>query len=182
MHNIQSIKWLCLPYDELTRQQLYSLLRLRAEVFIVEQDCVFQDLDNFDQPARHVLGLSDLSGRNGNSGNNSDSNNGSSSDSNNGNNSGEDLLAYARLVPPGVIYAEPSISRVVTSPAVRGRQLGEAVLLQSIAYCKAAWPNLDIRIGAQQRLEEFYLRHGFITTSDAYLEDGISHIEMLLEN
>lgn len=149
------LQWLCIPYSELNTQQLYQVLRLRAEVFVVEQDCPYQDLDGLDQQAFHLLGQTDSS----------------KSDS--------DLLAYARLLPPGVKYPEPSIGRVVTSPAVRGQNIGSVLLQEAITRCESTWPGTNIRISAQQHLEAYYQKAGFTTVSAPYMEDNIPHIEML---
>ena len=149
-NNAPQIQWQCLPYSDLTLTQLYQLLQLRAEVFIVEQDCAFQDIDGLDPSALHLLGNTD-----------------------------GPLLAYARLLPPGVLYKEPSIGRVVTSPSIRGRKLGKLLMQESLTRCHAEWPNHGIRISAQQHLEDFYTHFGFKKVSEAYMEDGILHIEML---
>ncbi|WP_201240477.1 GNAT family N-acetyltransferase [Rhodothalassium salexigens] len=89
------------------------------------------------------------------------------------------LLAYARIVPPGVIYAEPSIGRILTTAAARGCGLGHALMAEALMQCTALYPGRAIRIGAQQHLQAFYRQSGFITASAAYDEDGIAHVEML---
>lgn len=130
---------------------LYAALRLRSEIFVVEQDCVFLDLDDLDAASEHLCGLA-ADGR---------------------------LLAYARLLPPGIKYAEPSIGRVVVAMAARGTQLGRALMIEAIAGTAARYPGQTIRIGAQQRLHAFYGSLGFAQDGEPYLEDGIWHIEML---
>ncbi len=145
------ITWVLKKFDELGPRELYAILQLRAEVFVVEQQCVFQDLDNKDQASWHLMGWEDTL-----------------------------LLAYTRLVPPGISYTEPSVGRVVTSPGVRGGGMGRELMKQSIEQCRKLFGNTTIRIGAQLYLQGFYGSLGFIPTGEIYLEDGIQHIEMIL--
>lgn len=149
------IVWSCLRFDELSTEDLYRILQLRAEVFVVEQDCVYQDVDGFDQQALHVMGqLSD---------------------------SDETQLAcYTRLLPPGAKYDGASIGRVVTRKSSRGGGAGKALMLHSLAFCNAHWPGAAITISAQQYLQKFYTELGFETQSEPYAEDGIPHIRMQL--
>ena len=144
------IVWRFDRFLELSRHDLYELLRLRSEVFVVEQECVFQDMDGSDNQAMHLLGRRD--GR---------------------------LLAYARCFQAGVKYAEASIGRIVTSPSARGEKLGHDLLNESVARLCKAWGVQPIRIGAQSRLLAFYEGHGFVATGPHYVEDGIDHLEML---
>ena len=125
-------QFLCLPFADLTTTQLYALLRLRSEVFVVEQVCPFQDMDNCDQQALHVLGYR-----------------------------GEELLCYARLLPRGSKYDAVSIGRVVSAASVRRDGFGRALMSHCIAQCQQRWPDQDIIISAQQYLEEFYRSFGF---------------------
>ncbi|RYZ15967.1 MAG: GNAT family N-acetyltransferase [Chitinophagaceae bacterium] len=138
------------PFTDLTPAELYALLRLRSEVFVVEQNCVFLDMDDQDQGSLHLLGWR------------------------------EDglLAAYTRLVPPGQIYAEMSIGRVVTSPRARGGGIGRLLMEESIRRCAEAFGPGPIRIGAQRYLERFYSSLGFVTVSEPYMEDGIPHVYM----
>ncbi|RYY38768.1 MAG: GNAT family N-acetyltransferase [Chitinophagaceae bacterium] len=152
--------WSLKSFEQLTPSELYALLRLRSEVFVVEQNCVFLDMDNQDQDSYHLMGW------------------GAGAD-NEQEASGSRLLAYTRLVPPGQIYSEMSIGRVVTSPAARGTGAGRALMEESIRRCFALFGSGPIRIGAQQYLERFYASLGFVTVSDPYLEDGIPHVSML---
>jgi ElaA protein len=148
-----SIDWKYKQFSDLTPDELYTILRLRNEVFVVEQNCVFQDADNKDQLSQHVMGWNnDL------------------------------LVAYARLVPAGISYSEPSIGRVVTSPGARSLGMGKELMRQSINILYATWGKTNIKIGAQLYLEQFYNSFGFQRTSEIYLEDGIDHIEMVLQN
>ena len=146
------IIWTCKPFEELQPRELYAILRLRNEVFVVEQNCVFQDADNKDFYAYHVMGWLD------------------------GN-----LVAYTRLLPPGISYVHASIGRVVNSGTVRGSGAGRELMLQSISILYSLWGKIPIQIGAQLYLEQFYKSLGFQQISPVYLEDGIDHIEMLLQ-
>jgi ElaA protein len=149
------LAWRCLPFHAMSADTLYRLLRLRSEVFVVEQRCVFLDLDGLDAGCLHVLGEApDGEG-------------------------GVRLLASTRLVPAGRGFAEASIGRVATAPSVRGSGLGHALMATSIRMLHALWGVQPIRIGAQAHLEAFYNRHGFISDNKPYVEDGIPHIEMI---
>jgi ElaA protein len=144
------ITWQLKNFDALTPHELYAILRLRTEVFVVEQACVFQDMDNKDQASLHLMGWK-----------------------------GNDLVAYTRLVPPGVSYQEASIGRVVTAPRERGSGFGKQLMEKSIEEVVHLYGKTPIRLGAQLYLKKFYESLGFRQTSDVYDEDGIDHIEML---
>lgn len=144
------IQWLLKKFEELSPGQLYAVLQLRNEVFVVEQNCVFQDADDKDQSSFHLMGFA------------------------NGK-----LIAYTRLVPAGVGYEQPSIGRVVTSPSVRHSGAGKELMRQSIAAVYALFGEQPIKIGAQLYLKKFYESFGFKQISDVYDEDGIDHIYML---
>jgi len=146
-----ALNWHCLPFDALLPLQLYALLKLRADVFVVEQRCAYLDPDGADPACHHLLGL-DAQGT---------------------------LLASARLVPAGLKFAEASIGRVVTAPQARGTQLGHALMAQACTELFRLWGPQPIRIGAQAHLQGFYRRHGFVTVSAPYDEDGIAHVDML---
>lgn len=137
------------PFNQLTPYELYDLLRLRSDVFVVEQNCVFLDADNKDQFCEHVLIYSD------------------------------ELVATSRLVPPGVIYDEMSIGRVVSHSKVRKMGAGKLLMQSSIDRLYETYGNLPIRIGAQLYLKKFYESFGFLQCSDVYDEDGIDHIQMI---
>lgn len=146
------MNWTLKKFETLTVDELYALLRLRTEVFVVEQNCVFQDMDNKDQHCYHLMGWKE-----------------------------NELVAYTRLVPLGISYSEyPSIGRVVTSPAARGEGIGRRLMEKSIEETRRLFGNVSIKIGAQLYLLAFYASLGFVQTSDIYLEDGIEHIEMIL--
>ncbi|NKB32071.1 MAG: GNAT family N-acetyltransferase [Pseudomonadales bacterium] len=138
-------------FSELSNSELYALLRLRAEVFVLEQECAYQDLDNYDQKAIHICAYQ-----------------------------GEDLVAYTRLLAPGVKYSGASIGRVVTAATVRKNGYGKEILVFSINHSKQHWPSTAITISAQEYLENFYKELGFKTMSEPYMEDGIPHVEMTL--
>ena len=139
-------------FHELTTQELYQILALRAEVFVVEQNCPYQDVDGKDPKSIHVLGYLD-----------------------------NHLVAYARLLEQGISYKDyASIGRVVTLPSVRGKSYGHALVNFSIAVCQKKFPGQNIKISAQAHLEKFYNEHGFKATGESYLEDDIPHIGMIL--
>jgi len=144
-------QWVIKPFAELTSLELYSILRLRNEVFVVEQNCVFQDADNKDQESYHQMYWQD-----------------------------DQLIAYCRLLPPGLAYNEMSIGRVVSSPAARGTGAGRALIAMAIEQCYKYFGRGPIRIGAQLYLKQFYASFGFVEEGEVYLEDGIEHIEMVL--
>ena len=146
------LHWLLKRFDELTPYQLYAILQLRNEVFVVEQNCVFQDADDKDQNSYHLMGFLD-----------------------------NKLAAYTRLVPAGLSYEQASIGRVVTSPSVRRSGAGKLLMQQSIDSLYSLFGKVPIRIGAQLYLQHFYESFGFQRISDIYLEDGIEHIYMLKE-
>jgi len=145
------IKWICKPFTRLSADELYAILQLRNAVFVVEQNCVFQDADNKDQHSFHLMGWQDAA-----------------------------LVAYTRLVPPGIAYDEASIGRVVTAITARGSGTGRMLMQRSIDECRKLFGEGVIRIGAQLYLKEFYASLGFIPTGGIYPEDGIDHIQMLL--
>jgi len=144
------IGWRFAPFAELTPREVHDLYQARAAAFVVEQDCVFQDVDGADPECWHLLGYRE-----------------------------SELVAYARLLPAGIKFAEASIGRVVTTMPVRGTGLGRELMLEALRRAEKLWPGQPIRIGAQSRLERFYAGLGFVTASAPYDEDGIEHIEML---
>ena len=147
------INWITKRFEELTVHELYSILRLRSEVFVVEQNCVFQDMDNKDQSSYHLMGWEK-----------------------------DVLIAYTRLVPPGVSYEMASIGRVITSQSARGSGIGKLLMEKSIDEAERLFGKAPIKIGAQLYLREFYQSLGFIQSSDVYDEDGIDHIEMIRQH
>ena len=145
------LRWNLIPFSKLTVQELYDLLALRQLVFSVEQKCAYLDCDGKDQESLHLLG-SEASGR---------------------------LVAYARLVPAGVTFDEPSIGRVVNHPDVRRSGVGKQLMREAIARALGAFGARPIRIGAQLYLKKFYEELGFAVASPTYDEDGIPHVQML---
>lgn len=137
-------------FQHLNVNELYDLLRLRSEVFVVEQNCVFLDQDNKDQQCYHLLLYAD-----------------------------DKLAAYSRLVPAGISYTEVSIGRVITSPDFRGSGLGKKIMQLAIQGCQDLFGLVDIRIGAQIYALPFYQSLGFIIAGEVYDEDGIEHVEMV---
>ncbi|MBL0055913.1 MAG: GNAT family N-acetyltransferase [Chitinophagaceae bacterium] len=146
------LNWTLKKFDELTTAELYAILRLRNEVFVVEQNCPYQDADDRDQVSWHFCGWD-----------------------------GGTLVAYTRLIPPGLAYPEASIGRVVTSPAYRKTGAGRALMQHSIEKTFSLFETDAIQIGAQLYLKKFYESLGFVPIGEGYLEDGIPHIHMILK-
>ncbi len=145
-----ALQQICKAFDALTPHELYEMLRLRSEVFVVEQNCVFLDMDNRDQACMHLLLYKEGT-----------------------------LAATARLVPAGLAYTEMSIGRIVTSPAVRGTGMGKVIVKAAIALCFELYGNGPIKIGAQLYAKKFYESFGFEQSGEVYDEDGIDHIHMI---
>jgi len=141
--------WRFERFADLSPQEIHDLYRLRVDVFVVEQNCVFQDVDGVDPQCWHLLGYE-----------------------------GRDLVAYCRFVPPGVKFPEPSIGRVITARSVRRTGMGRVLMREAMQRAAALWPDQALRIGAQAHLERFYNEFGFTKSSEPYDEDGILHIEM----
>ena len=154
MTSPSTIEWHFSRFADLTPFDLYDVLAARQNVFILEQTCLYPDIDGYDLEAHHLLGWRDVDGK-------------------------RQLAAYLRVLAPGAKYDEMSLGRVVTTPAARGSGAGRALLDQGIAHAEALHPGHRIRIGAQQYLERFYASFGFQTVSAPYDEDGIMHIDML---
>lgn len=146
-----AVRWQVSRFENLTRRDLYRILAARSAVFVVEQNCPYQDLDGLDDQAIHLWAQAP----------------------------DDKLLAYARLLPPDTRFAEPSIGRVLTAAAGRGQGLGRLLMIRALEETAKAFPGLTIRISAQQYLENFYQGLGFETVSEPYLEDDIPHLEML---
>ena len=145
------MNWKTSSFEELSLNELYDIIRIRIEVFAVEQDCVYQDLDGYDQKAWHLMGT-----ENG------------------------ELVAYARLFAPGDKYPTSSIGRIVTAATHRAKGIGKELVRESIRECRRLFGEVDISISAQCYLDRFYTGLGFIAVSEVYLEDGIDHQEMIL--
>jgi ElaA protein len=145
--------WQRLTFNELNTHQLYELLRLRVDVFVVEQDCPYPELDNKDTMA----GVYQLIGY-----------------------QGREIVACARLLPPGVSFDNVSIGRIATRSSERGSGLGKELMKQALNECQSLWPDFSIDIQAQEYLTDFYKSFGFISYTNTYLEDNIPHIDMRL--
>ncbi|NCU05759.1 MAG: GNAT family N-acetyltransferase [Chitinophagaceae bacterium] len=145
------LHWTLKKFADLTSYELYDIIWLRNEVFVVEQNCVYQDADYKDLKGWHLMGRNEQG----------------------------ILAAYVRLLPPGVSYAEPSIGRVVTNPVARGKGMGRILMTEAMKQCELLFGKKNIKIGAQYYLLKFYSSLGFEQTSEIYLEDDIEHIEMI---
>jgi ElaA protein len=146
-----NLRWVTKTFTELTVDELYAILRLRSEVFVVEQNCIFLDLDNNDQKAYHTIGFL-----------------------------GEEVVATTRLFDKNIMYdGYQSIGRVVTAPKHRGLSIGKALMQYSISECERLFGKGPIKIGAQLYLKKFYNEQGFEQSGEVYIEDEIDHIPMI---
>ena len=143
------IKFKIKRFNELSLSELYEVLKLRSEVFVVEQNCVYLDIDGKDEKALHVLGMF-----------------------------GEELVAYARIFKPGDYFEEASIGRVLVKQIYRNKKWGYDLMNEAIRTTATVLNETQITISAQLYLQQFYENVGFVRTSDEYLEDAIPHIEM----
>lgn len=150
---LDAIDWRWRRFDELQVRELQYIYAARQIAFAIEQQCIYLDVDGCDEQAFHLAAWSSAQ---------------------------REPLAYARVIDPGVKYAEVSIGRVVTVGAGRGRGLGREVMVRAVAHAAGVWPGAAIRISAQTRLERFYASLDFVAVGPPYLEDGIDHTEMLL--
>ncbi|WP_410221722.1 GNAT family N-acetyltransferase [Pedobacter sp.] len=144
------LNWTCKKFEDLTVIELYKILQQRSEVFVVEQNCVYHDIDNKDQFSYHLMGWDK-----------------------------EELVAYTRLVRPGISYQEASIGRVLSHVKYRRYGFGKELMKRSINQIKELFHVKTIRISAQCYLQRFYEELGFAAQGEPYLEDGIPHVEML---
>ena len=149
------IEWEIKTFDRLCIDELYALLKLRVDVFVVEQNCVYPELDEKD---RHPDTLH-LFGRN----------------------ESRELVAYLRILPPGLSFSRPGIGRVVVSKKNRGQGFCRIMVQRAVDQAGRSWPGMGIKISAQVYLEAFYQSYGFEKVSEPYLEDGIPHLEMVIE-
>ncbi|WP_422089828.1 GNAT family N-acetyltransferase [Tenacibaculum ovolyticum] len=144
------MKFLIKNFKELTTSELYEILQLRSEVFVVEQDCVYQDIDRKDQKALHVIGIKE-----------------------------DKIIAYTRLFNSGQYFDTPSIGRVVVKDTERKYGYGHDLIKASIQAIVDNYSENKITISAQTYLQKFYESHGFVKVGEEYLEDGIPHIKMI---
>ncbi|NQQ33200.1 GNAT family N-acetyltransferase [Streptococcus suis] len=143
------MQWEIKAFDQLSLQELYTILTLRTNVFVVEQACPYPEVDGKDPNCLHLLGT--ING---------------------------ELVAYLRILPAGLSYDEVSIGRVVIKSSHRGKGLGRSMMEQAIRYITNEWKESQIKIGAQAHLEKFYSSLGFEPVSEVYLEDDIPHLDM----
>jgi ElaA protein len=146
------IHWKIKSFENLSVNELYDILRLRSEIFVVEQNCVYLDLDGKDKLALHLFG--EFEGK---------------------------IVGYSRLFKPGITFDNASIGRVVVDANYRDRKWGHDLMREAIAGIKNHFGESKVTIGAQLYLKKFYESHGFVQTSEMYLEDDIPHIEMKRE-
>lgn len=145
------IEWKYKHFDELTNTELYSILSLRNKVFVVEQNCIYDDTDDKDLQCWHLSAWQK-----------------------------SNLVAYARVLPAGISFPESSIGRVITNHSHRKNGLGKELMKRAIEKIQTGFNEKKIRIGAQCYLVKFYNQLGFVVDSEEYLEDGIPHVEMLM--
>ncbi len=150
------LDWKTTAFHQISLAELLDVLQLRVDVFVVEQECAYRELDEYDrQPeVRHLSGY-DESGQ---------------------------LIAYARLLPPGLRYPEISFGRFVVRADSRKQGIGHQLMEKSLQEISGLWPKNSVRISAQEYLQRFYSQYGFIRVSDVYSEDGILHVEMVKES
>lgn len=146
-----TIEWICKHHRDLGKEQLYALLKLRSDVFVVEQKCAYPDLDGQDLEGdiHHLMGWED-----------------------------DQLMAYLRLLDPESQGGDVVIGRVVTAPAGRGKGLGHAMMEQALKQAEKHWPQVPIYLSAQAHLQGYYGKYGFVAVGEEYLEDDIPHIGM----
>jgi ElaA protein len=147
------IQWEVKPFRQLAIDTFFELLQLRVDVFVVEQQCAYRELEEYDrhQETRHLSGRSE----------------------------GGKLIAYARLLPPGLRYSETNLGRFVVRADSRKKGIGHQLLESALQESARCWSHTPIRISAQDYLQAFYAQYGFVRVSDVYLEDGIPHVEMV---
>jgi len=153
-NGVEMMVWRWVEFSELTAGELYELLKLRQDVFIIEQACVYPELDGLDVGSLHLLGRDER----------------------------DAIVAYLRIVPPGARYDEPSIGRLVTRANARGEGLGRVMMEKAIDKCRELYPGCTIRIQAQEYLVPFYTSLGFSPISAPYDEAEIMHVDMVLQH
>lgn len=146
-----SINWICKHHTQLSTQELYAILRLRAEVFVLEQQCVYLDVDGQDLQGDtcHLMAWQE-----------------------------QQLVAYLRLLDPSRHGGDVIIGRVVTAPSIRSQGIGRELMTQALEHAEKNWPGQPIYLSAQAHLQGYYGRYGFVAVGEVYLEDGIAHIGM----
>lgn len=144
------MKWKLKIFDQLSIHELYAILQIRMQVFVLEQRCFYLDVDDIDKKSLHLFAV---------------------------NEDGE-ILAYARLIPPGVVYDEPSFGRVLTRQDMRGTGLGRQLVAKAIEVMEQEFHTTAIKISAQSQLEKFYNAYRFITCGPEYLDAEMPHLPM----
>ena len=143
-------RWECKSFNDLSADQMYTILCVRQEVFVLEQECLYLDADGKDRKSLHLMGFD-----------------------------GDELVAYARIVEPGVSYAEVSMGRILTTKNARGTGAGIELMEEGLREIESRYGKVPVRISAQTYLLKFYQKFGFESTGKEYLEDEIPHTEML---
>ena len=151
MNKSKPVKWTCKRFEELTAGWLHRILKLRQDVFIIEQNCIYSDIDKHDYLSLHLIAYKEPN----------------------------ELIGYCRLVPAGLLYKEVSIGRVVISKSFRKKGMGRQLMFQAHKFCCSEYKTQSIRRNAQQYLKNFYLSLGYHLVSEPYDEDGVIHIQML---
>jgi len=141
-------------YSTLSLDHFHDIIALRIKIFVIEQDCPYQDLDGKDKLAHHLFYT----------------------------NNEDEVVAATRILPQNISYAEVSIGRVVVDEKCRGTGLGHLIMEESMNFVQAEFGQVDVRLSAQKHLENYYGKHGFRSTGKEYLEDGIPHVEMLYKS
>ncbi|KRP63299.1 GNAT family N-acetyltransferase [Pseudomonas trivialis] len=143
-----TVDWLCKHHTDLSKDQLYAILRLRCDVFVVEQQCVYQDIDgqDLDGDTHHLMAWKD-----------------------------DELVAYLRLLDPQLQGGDAVIGRVIVAPSARGTGLGHQMMEEALRQIGHIWPDTPIYLSAQAHLQGYYGRYGFVAEGEQYLEDGIPH-------
>ena len=143
-----TVDWLCKHHTDLSKEQLYAILRLRCDVFVVEQQCVYQDIDgqDLDGDTHHLMAWKD-----------------------------DELVAYLRLLDPQLQGGDVVIGRVIVAPSARGTGLGHQMMKETLRQIEHIWPDTPIYLSAQAHLQGYYGRYGFVAEGEQYLEDGIPH-------
>lgn len=148
-----SLHWTWQKFDEIRGEEMYEILALRQRIFVVEQQCVYQDADELDRQSFHLSGRA-ADGR---------------------------IVVYLRLLQPGTRFPEPSFGRVLTAIHARGKGLATDAVERAIIKCSREFPEMDLKISAQVYLKEYYARFGFTVVGEVYDEDGIDHLDMVLK-
>lgn len=145
------LNWNFKPFSELSLDEFHDAIALRMKVFIIEQNCTYQDLDGLDKECYHLLTT----------------------------NQKNEIVGTARIIPPGLIYPAAGIGRIVLDESVRGGNQGHQLMKECMQFIFTTFGQVDIKLSAQKHLEKYYNQHGFLSTGKEYFEDGIPHVEMI---